>query len=304
MMFSLNVNSIRDVLKRKGKRALAVVDLPKYTHEHLGLRALNLSTDLLKGMGQSDLERIRDNGDKCGCTCLLLSEPTPLLLADPKEAVGDQGVERMTRVIKAASLLGCNAVSLSIKSKDSEQAFDLAVFRMRQILDVADKIDINVLISPMAGLTSDPDRVSDMVKGIGGFRIGTNPDFSQAMESGDPVAYLRRLTPYATVVNASTLGFEDPEPVGDGADDGAGLLKKADGLTGLDALAAELEAMDADLPPVHVGYDLLPLVGAIKAVGFDGNIALDYRGGGDGTLGVLQSRDAIESALIEIADSS
>jgi len=299
MMFSLNVNSIRDVLKRKGKRALAIVDLPKYTHDHLGLRALNLSTDLLKGMGQSDLERIRDNGDKCGCTCLLLSEPDPLALADPKESVGDQGVDRMTRVIKAASLLGCNAVSLSIKAKDSEQSFDFAVDRMRQILEVADKLDINVLISPMAGLTSDPDRVTDMVKGIGGFRIGTNPDFATAFSTGDPVAYLRRLTPYATVVNASTMGFEEPPP----SEESNEKLEKADGLTGLDALAAELEAMDDDEPLIHTGYDLLPLVGAIKAVGFDGNIALDYRGAGDGTLGVLQSRDAIEAALIEIADS-
>lgn len=299
MMFSLNVNSIRDVLKRKGKRALAIVDLPKYTHDHLGLRALNLSTELLKGMGQSDLERIRDNGDKCGCTCLLLSEPDPLALADPKDAVGDQGVDRMTRVIKAASLLGCNAVSLSIKAKDSEQSFDFAVDRMRQILEVADKLDINVLISPMAGLTSDPDRVTDMVKGIGGFRIGTNPDFATAFSTGDPVAYLRRLTPYATVVNASTMGFEEPPP----SEESNEKLEKADGLTGLDALAAELEAMDDDEPLVHTGYDLLPLVGAIKAVGFDGNIALDYRGAGDGTLGVLQSRDAIEAALIKIADS-
>lgn len=298
MMFSLNVNSIRDVLKRKGKRALAIVDLPRYTYDHLGLRALNLSTDLLKGMGQSDLERIRDNGDKCGCTCLMLSEPTPLALADPKESVGEQGIDRMTRVVKAASMLGCNAVAMSIKAKDSEQAFDLAVERMREILDVANRIDINVLISPMAGLTSDPDRVTDMVKGIGGFRIGTNPDFKMAAESGDPVAYLRRLTPYATVVNASTLGFVEAEPDAESEES----LKKADGLTGLDALAAELEAMDDDPGLIHQGYDLAPLVGAIKAVGFDGNIALDYRGGGDGTLGVLQSRDAIEAALLEVAE--
>jgi sugar phosphate isomerase/epimerase len=295
MMFSLNVNSIRDVLKRKGKRAVAVVDLPRYTHEHLGLRALNLTTDLLKGMGQSDLERIRDNGDKCGCTCLMLAEPDAIALADPKESVGEKGIDRMTRVIKAASLLGCNAVSLSIKAKDSEQTFDLAVERMRQILEVADKIDINVLISPMAGLTSDAERVTQMVKAIGGFRIGTNPDFAAAAATGDPVSYLRKLTPYATVVNASTMGFEEPEP-------DAEALEKAEGLTGLDALAAELEAMSDDLPPVHTGYDLDPLVGAIKAVGFDGNIALDYRGGGDGTLGVLQSRDAIESALLAVAD--
>lgn len=290
-MFSLNVNSIRDVLKRRGKRAVAVVDLPRYTKEHLDLRALNLSTDLLKGMGKSDLERIRDTGDKCGCTCLMLAELTPFAIGDSKSSVGDAAVERMKRVITAANLLGCNSVSMRIKGKDSEQAFDYAVDRMKQILEMGDKVDMNVLISPMDGLTGDADRVTELVKAIGGFRIGTNPDFATAAATGDPVAYLRKLTPYAAVVNASTQGFEEPEP-----DDS--LLEKAEGLTGLDALAAELEAMSDDEPPVHKGYDLNPLVGAIKAVGFDGTISLDYQGKDDGTLGVMQTREAIEAAIV------
>ena len=93
------------------------------------------------------------------------------------------------------------------------------------------------------------------------------------------------------MVNASTLGFEEPEP-----DEEA--MEKAEGLSGLDALAAELEAISDDKPPVHKGYDLNPLVGAVKAVGFDGAISLDYRGGDDGTLGVLQTREAIEAAIL------
>ncbi len=299
-MFSLNVNSIRDVLKRQGKRSVAVVDLPRYTKEHLDLRALNLSTDLLKGMGKSDIERIRDTGDKCGCTCLMLSESTPFAFGDSNtkkgQDAGQAGIDRMKRVMTAANLLGCNSVSLSIKTKDSEDAFESVVDRMKQILEVADRIDMNVLISPMAGMTSSAERVTELVKAIGGFRIGTNPDFETAHASGDPAGYLRKLTPYATVVNASTLGFQEAEPDEE-------LMEKAGELTGLDALAAELEAMSDDEPPAHIGYDLGPLVGAVKAVGFDGTISLDYRGGGDGTLGVMQSREAIESAIQALADA-
>ncbi|MHA7813911.1 MAG: TIM barrel protein [Phycisphaerales bacterium] len=293
MMYSLNVNSIRSLLKKRGKNTLTVQDLPKYTRENMDLRALNLSTDLLKGMGRSEIARIRDNGDKVGCTCLMLSEPEALDMAGSK---GDASVDRMSRVIIAGSVLGCNAVSMSIKAPDTDDAFDAVVDHMKEVLESADSADINVLIAPNEGLTSDPDRATDLVKAIGGFRIGTLPDFQAAHESGDPVHYLRRLTPYATVVNASTLKFEEAEP-----DDEA--MQAADGLSGLDALAAELEAMDDSAPPKHVGYDLEPLVGAIKAVGFSGNIALDYRGDDDGTLGVLQTRDAIEAALVSLAES-
>jgi hypothetical protein len=296
MMYSLNVNSIRSLIKKRGKNALDVVDLPRYTHEHLGLRALNLSTDLLKGMGRGQIEKIRDNGDKVGCTCLMLSEPEALDMGNPKDSVGDAAVDRMSRVIIAGSVLGCNAVSLSIIGKDNDDTFDLIAERMKRVLERADQVDVNVLISPYQGLTEDPDRTTELVKGIGGFRIGTLPDFEAAHKWGDASHYLRRLTPYATVVNASTLAFEDAEP-----DDEA--MAAAEGLSGLDALAAELEAMDDTAAPVHVGYDLEPMVGAIKAVGFSGNIALDYRGDGDGTLGVLQTKDAIDAALVSLAES-
>lgn len=295
-MYSLNVNSIRSLLKKRGKNALGVQDLPRYTHEHLGLRALNLSTDLLKGIGRSEIEKIRDQGDKVGCSCLMLSEPEPLDMGSGKDSVGDAAVDRMARVILAGSVLGCNAVSLSISSKDNADSFDLTVERMKRVLEHADRVDVNVLISPIVGLTEDPERTTELVKAIGGFRIGTLPDFQTAHQSGDALHYLRRLTPYATVVNASTLAFVDAEP-----DDEA--MRSVEGLTGLDALAAELEAMDDSVPPVHVGYDLGPMVGAIKAVGFNGNIALDYRGDGDGTLGVLQTKDAIEAALVSLAES-
>jgi hypothetical protein len=293
MMYSLNVNSIRSLITKRGKSALSVHDLPKYARDQLDLRALNLSTDLLKGMGRSEIARIRDNGDKVGCTCLMLSELDALDMTGNK---GEASVDRMQRVIVAGSVLGCNAVSMSIKSPDTDDAFETVTEHMKSVLEKADGVDINVLISPTDGLTSDPDRTTELVKAIGGFRIGTLPDFQAAHESGDAVHYLRRLTPYATVINASTLAFEEVEP-----DDDA--MSAMDGLSGLDALAAELEAMDDSAPARHVGYELEPMVGAIKAVGFSGNIALDYRGDGDGTLGVLQTRDAIESALVSLAES-
>lgn len=41
---------------------------------------------------------------------------------------------------------------------------------------------------------------------------------------------------------------------------------------------------------------------AIASVGFEGTLAIDYRGDGDGTLGVMQSRDAIEACLEAMAE--
>jgi len=309
MMFSLNPNSIRDVLKRRGSRALSVIDLPKYTIDQFGLHALNLTTELLKGLSPDDIAKIRDSGDRAGCACLMLTQRDPISAGDKDEDKADQAVDRIRRVIRAAGILGCNSVSIRLKGKDTDDVFDRTAETMRRALETADKAEMNLLIEPAPGLTEDPERLTDLVKGIGGFRIGTMPDFATAAESGDPVAYLKRLTPYAAVVNASTLGFTLPDQDGDGSGGGKGddTDPKADkdpdaAPGGLEDLAAELEGMMDAPPPEHEGFDLHALVGAIAAVGFDGNIALDYRGEEDGTLGVLHAKDAIEAALKAAAE--
>ena len=302
MMFSLNTNSISSVLKRRGARAMSPSDLPKYTMDQFGLRAINFSTDQLAGLTPKDLELIRDSGDRIGCSCLLLSQSSPLPLGEVKGDKAVEGVERMQRVVKAASLMGCNAVSLSIQSKDSDEAFEQAIESMKSILQTADRAEINVLIASAPGLTEDPERLTDLLKGIGGFRIGTMPDFETAAKTGDPVGYLKKLTPYASVVNASTLGFTIPESESSQSESAPN--DEASGLSGLDALAAELEGMMLEDDPiaVHEGYDLPALVGAIAAVGFDGTISIDYKGDGDESLGVIHSKEAIEEALAALKE--
>lgn len=317
MLFTLNVNSLRDVLKRRGSRAINIEDLPRYAQEQTGLNAMTMATDLLAGVTRDTLNRIRENGDRVGCACLLLSQTEPLAFGDARAKVGEDAVIRMTKVVEAASLLGCNSASLAITAKDDDETMDRVAGRMRRVLERADRLEIMVLIRPEKGLTEDAERLTNLVKTIGGFRVGTMPDFEAAAASGDPVHYLKRLTPYASVVNAATLGFTDPEPLPEPAakpkkkasskkktadpDAESGSEADGDAMTAeeavLAAIEAELEGLDDLPPPEHIGYDLGPMVRAIRAVGFDGAIAIDYRGPGDGTLGVLHSRDALEAAL-------
>jgi sugar phosphate isomerase/epimerase len=329
MLFSLNINSVRDVLKKRGAKALAIEDAPRYIQEQTGLNAMTMATDLLAGVSRDAMTRIRENGDRVGCACLLLSQTEPLSLGDPRKKTGEDAVVRMTKVVEAASLLGCNSASLAITAKDTDETLTLVAQRMRQVLERADRLEIMVLIRPEKGLTENAERLTELVKTIGGFRVGTMPDFQTAVASGDPVHYLKRLTPYASVVNASTLAFKEPdadapafvrpepgpkmlkkkltkkkaasEPEGNGSAVAEDEAEAEGGLSVEDAVLAAIEAelaeMDEAPPPEHLGYDLAPLMGALRAVGFDGAIAIDYRGPGDGTLGVLHSREALEAAL-------
>lgn len=329
MLLTLNANSLRLLLKpKRGKPKLGLLDLPSFATEQFGLHGLTVPTDMLAGATRQTLEGLRDRGDKAGCACLLLSETEAQKIAAGSESVGLGAAQRIRKVVEASSLLGCNACSVPLDIADTDEALELAAARLRPVLDRAERLEINVLISPMAGLTASPERTTELVKKAGGFRIGTLPDLQTAAETDDGPAYLKRLTPYAAVINASTLEFIEPEAPEPGAKDDPKPAPKQSGPKDepageeteealdidpedpMSALAAmleqELDELDDTPPPVHPAYDLAPLMAAIHAVGFDGTVAIDYRGPArdrdDAILGVLHSREALEAALAAAAD--
>lgn len=391
MLLTLNASCLKPLLApaRKAKPSLALFDLPKFIREDLGLSGMTLSTDLLVGSDRRKLESIRERADKVGCSCLLLVETEPQNLADADEAVAQIGVDRLIRVVQAAQVLGCSSTSVKLIAPDTEKALGLASQRLRKVIERAERLDLNLLITPHTGLTATPEKLTELLKKVGGFRIGTFPDFQAAAASKDPVGYLRRLTPYAAVVSASTLKFVQappdapPAPKGKAAktaqvaapaDDedalaGSGLDALRDAILGISkaggakpkpakgktakagtpdltpgeptspkgkgakvvppspakeeeeeveeedlsaALEADLAELDADIDdeevfepaPLHPPYDLDQLVAAVASVGYDGTLAIEYRGEGDVTEGIHNSRKALAAALRTAIDQA
>jgi len=274
VLLTLAASSLSELIKPKRSRKvrLELLDLPAFARQDLGLHGLALSTDLLAGVDRDSLLEIRDRADKVGCACLLLADPNPLGMADADIDKAEAAIDRASRVLRAASLLGCNSAAIAVRARDDEEDLAVAADRLRETVRVAEQLELNLLLTPTAGLTSEPDKVTELIKRVGGFRLGTYPDFSAAHDSGDAVRYLRRLAPYASIVCASTVSFvnaKSGEPAGDD-------------------LAEEVK---------HEPFELAPLVEAVQSVGYQGTLALDYRGKGDATLGLHRSRAALEELL-------
>jgi len=281
MLLTLNTSAIGASTRDRRAPEIDLLDVPRFASEELGLNGLNVTTNLLAGVSRERMEALRERADKVGCACLVLIDDTPLPFGTDSDDEGDGAIERAARVIEAGRLLGCNAAAIEIDAPNEEEAFDLTVERLKEVLDRAERVELNLLISPTAGLTSEPDRVTELIKKVGRFRLMTLPDFQRSARTDDAGHYLRRLTPYAGAVTASTVEFSTaPEP-GASADV-------------LDAIA-EGEVQ-------HTAYALAPALHAVKSVGFDGPLGLDYRGPGDVTLGLLMSRAAIEAALGSLED--
>lgn len=286
MLLTLSASCLAPLLKPRPTRgvALQLMELPSYTRETLGLHGMNLSTDLLAGMGREELIQLRDLADKAGCAILLLSEMAPKKLGGSKKQAS-QSLERLERVLYAGNILGCNAISMCIEADAGGPSMERCIERLRRVMEWADKLELNVMVEPRAGLTELPEQLTDLIKKVGGFRIGTMPDFGTAATQEDAVAYLRRLTPYASVVRASTVAFSALD-----------LKDAARELLGEDAEEFEDESFLEEIM-LHEPYDLDPMVEALMSVGFDGTLAIDFRGEGDITMGVIHSRMALEVSL-------
>lgn len=345
MLLTLTATCLKPLLAHSGKGKkgkLELTDVPHFTRETLGLTGLNLSTDLLVGADRKRLESIRERADKASCACLLLIESEAQAFGAADEATGKAAQARMIRVVEAAQIIGCSAASLRVEADESEAALTRVAARLKPVVERAEKLDVNLLLAPNKGLTATAERLAELIKKVGGFRIGTFPDFESAAAQKDPTAYLRRLTPYATVVSASTIKFAEnpkeatadnplPKPrppmvkkpaskVAPPAAAAAGKAAKAleveedEGEDDADLSDEELEAAlglnDEDEPaeeeykpqyPEHTAYKLKTLVSAVASVGYDGTLAVDYRGPGDPTMGIVYSRDALQDALNDIA---
>lgn len=279
MLLTLTASCVRSLLtpSGKGKKVapkLDLLDLPVFVREQLSLSGINLSTDLLSGAARSRLETVRERADRASCACLLLIECEPQPLGGD-DAAGQGAAQRLTRVVEAAHILGCSAVAVKVEAPDDDTMVARVAGRLKPVMERAEKLEMNLLLAPHTGLTERPERVTELLKKVGGFRVGTFPDFEAASKAKDPNTYLHRLTPYATVVSASTIEFA---PAG----------KKE--------VEPSVEAFRSGAW-THKPYDLAACVNAIRAVGYDGPLGIDYRGPGDVTIGVRMSRDALLAAL-------
>lgn len=246
------------MLSANGQDALPLLDVPDFASRQLQLRGLNISASLLAGWNLPDLDRLRDRADKASCPCLILIEDTPLPLAANEKARDEVG-DRVRRLATAAHRLGCNAISLSFDAPNTDEAFDLVSTELKSLMPSIERMELNVLIAPGEGLTAKPDRLTDLIKRVGGFRIGSLPSFGHAADTGELVETLRKLAPYAGAIHATVRDF----------------TKKGQ----------------------HKGYDLAECVSAIRSVGFLNTLAIEYQGTGDPVKHIEAARVLLQAAI-------
>lgn len=258
MLLTLSAKSFWSGAKRGKQPSVELCDLPRLAQTELGLMGLTIHTSMLTGWEQRDLDRLRDSGDKASCPCLLLVEDQPQSL-DAKPDAYAVVQDRFERVLRVAHRLGCAGIAVPLEAPAMDEIPEVIAQRLKNLVTKAERLELNLLLAPTPGLTETPERLTTLIRRVGGFRIGSYPDFAAAARTEAMGPYLRALAPYASVISASCLDF--------------------------------------DAKGRHSSFDLVECVTAVREVGYDASMTLEFRGKGDPIAALAQSKAIIEQSL-------
>ena len=183
MLLTLSTGSLRTRIGRNGQGGMSLLDVPEFVIKRLQLHGLNILASMLLNWSLEDLDTLRDRADKASCPCLVLVEDSPLTLASDDSGLRAKAAERVRRLALAANRLGCNAVAITADAPDTEDAFDLVVSELKGLMPVVERLELNILLAPCRGLTQTTEKLTSIIKRVGGFRIGSLPSFAAAAAS-------------------------------------------------------------------------------------------------------------------------
>jgi len=129
-------------------------------------------------------------------------ESAPLAVDEASGTFSEAAADRLQRLAAAASRLGCSSLAVSVAA-DAKSDPDRIASAMRQGVQAIERHELNLLLTPSPkGPLADSEGVIDLIRRVGGFRIGCMPTFGHAASSDDGEATLRRLAPYASAMVA------------------------------------------------------------------------------------------------------
>jgi sugar phosphate isomerase/epimerase len=140
-------------------------------------------------------------------------------LGDPDEAARLRAVENHRKWLDAAKELGCHSIRVNAASGGSwDEQRDLAADGLQRLCELADPLDLHVLVENHGGLSSNGKWLAEVMRTVAHPRVGTLPDFGnfcmdwsrsdQADAWYDRYTGVEELMPFAKAVSAKSHEFD------------------------------------------------------------------------------------------------
>ncbi|MEL1245562.1 sugar phosphate isomerase/epimerase family protein [Flavobacterium sp. DGU11] len=210
-------------------KTLPALDFAKKARE-LGFEAVEYVTQLYNKEIEKDgidklIPELKKRSHDQGVKNVLIMVDGEGELAALEKAERDDAIARHSKWVDAAAEMGCHSIRVNLFGKGAENDFakwkETSVDGLGRLTEYAQKSQINVIVENHGGLSSDAEKLTDVIKTINLKNCGTLPDFGNfcvkreggerwgapCIDEYDKYKGVLELMPFAHGVSAKTYDF-------------------------------------------------------------------------------------------------
>lgn len=197
---------------RSGK--LDNLDFPKFASKKFQIDAVEYVNQFFESTDQSYLRDLKSRAADAGVRNVLIMCDGEGRLGDPDKTKRGQAVQNHIKWLDAAEYLGCHSIRVNAESEGGyEEQMQLVADGLRQLCELGDDRDLNVIVENHGGISSNAEWLVEMIKKVNHPRCGTLPDFGNFTvdpnNTYDPYQGVRMMMPYAKGVSAKSRDFDE-----------------------------------------------------------------------------------------------
>jgi L-ribulose-5-phosphate 3-epimerase len=206
------------LFSERSKMAERNLEFPKIAREQYGIEGVEFVNQFFKDKAHDSayLKELKTRANDVGVTCVLImiDGEGDQDFGSKDQARRDKAVENHKKWVDAAASLGCHAIRINTGHHYSPTDVTATAEDCSKLTEYGDQHGIKIICENHGGMSSDPNAMIALMKGVNKPTFGTLPDFGNFPQSGgkytiDVYDAIARLMPYAKGVSAKSYDFDD-----------------------------------------------------------------------------------------------
>ncbi len=193
---------------QEGKLPLA--DFPRVAREEFGIGAIELVNTMFPSPTWRAQQELLANARRHDVKILLIMCDAEGDLSAESELDRLQAVANHHKWIEIAANLGCHSIRVNSSGRPANSGDrDRCIDSLKRLGAMAAERGLNVLCENHWGMSSYPDDLVAVMRGVGMANVGTLPDFGNFPDDVDRYAAVAAMMPFAKAVSAKCHDFDE-----------------------------------------------------------------------------------------------
>ncbi|HEY0244910.1 MAG TPA: TIM barrel protein [Mucilaginibacter sp.] len=189
------------------KNELTLLDIPQHHRDKFGIRKIEFWNEHFESLDPAYLTKLKGSIKAAGSELVNVQiDRITYNLASENEAERLKSIKDVKEWIDAVFFLGSKCIRINPGKPTGTVA--KSIESLKELKHYADAKKLTIITANHFGLETDPDKHVQIMKGVGP-GIYTEPDFGNYQNPATMYASLEEILPYAHIVSAKVVDFND-----------------------------------------------------------------------------------------------